>query len=202
MTHLKNILKMTRGKTKLFTRREDGTTAIEFAILALPFFTLLFGIIELAIIFFIQSNVQNAAFEAARQVRTGEFRGTENQLKNQICRQMNPKATQNSDADVENCRQRMDVKLSPLGNFSSATSFAPNQTAPTGTPPPNVVLANGGDTMLMSVDYRYFLAIPGDVSRLKNSDGVKQINPAQPTSPRTDNYRTISVVTAFRNEPF
>jgi len=170
-----------------FVHREDGATAIEFAILALPFFTLLFGILELAVIFFVQSNVQNAAFEIARTVRTGEFTGNENQLKNAMCREMSPGI---SDAELATCRDKFqEVKVTPLGDFASTTSFAPAQpTTNSNNAPPNVQTTQGGDTVLMEVTYRYELALPGTLSRMSNTtDG---------------NYRDIKVATAFRNEPF
>ena len=60
---------------KNFLRNEDGTTAIEFAILGVPFLALLFGIVELAVIFFISSTTQHALESSAREIRTGELLG-------------------------------------------------------------------------------------------------------------------------------
>lgn len=166
---------------------EDGATAIEFAILALPFFLMLFGIIEIAVIFFIDSNLQNAAYEAARRIRTGEFTGNEAELKTLICGQMNPGKT---GAELNTCRGRIEVRVKLIGDFSKTTKFAPPEpTPPPGTPPPaNVEGTNGGDTVIMTATYRHPLAVPGDFSRLSNVTG--------------GNYRDIKVVSAFRNEPF
>lgn len=187
MKQYKIRFKLKGRKVLDFAECEDGATAIEFAILAIPFFILLFGILELAVIFFIQSNVQNAAFEMARQVRTGEFTGSENQLKNQLCREMNP-GIQNS--ELAACRAKFtEVKVTPLGDFSNSTNFAPDQPASDpDNPPPNVQSTSGGDTVLMEVTYRYELALPGKVSRMSNTDA--------------GNYRDIKIATAFRNEPF
>ena len=57
---------------KRFTRNEDGATAIEFAIVALPFFALLFGILELAVVFFINSALVQATAEAGRVLRVDD----------------------------------------------------------------------------------------------------------------------------------
>jgi len=188
MNHCKIRFKLKGRKVLNFVRHEDGATAIEFAILALPFFVLLFGILELAVVFFIQSNVQNAAFEIARQVRTGEFTGSENQLKNGLCREMNPGI---QDSELAACRAKFtEVKVTPLGDFSNSTSFAPAAPAadPNDPPPPNVQTTQGGDTVLMEVTYRYELALPGTLSRMSNTNA--------------GNYRDIKIATAFRNEPF
>lgn len=52
-------------------RDKDGVAAIEFAILALPFFLFLFAIIEISIMYFVSSALDQAVHKAARQVRTG-----------------------------------------------------------------------------------------------------------------------------------
>jgi len=58
---------------KRFRKNEDGATAIEFAFVALPFFALLFGIMELAIVFFINSALVHSTSEAGRHIRVGNF---------------------------------------------------------------------------------------------------------------------------------
>jgi len=75
---------------KRFKKNEDGATAIEFAIVALPFFTLLFGIMELAIVFFVNSALVHATSEAGRHVRVGNFQacGGADQFKALVCENM------------------------------------------------------------------------------------------------------------------
>ncbi len=43
------------------------------ALIATPFFLLLFGIVELGMIFLVASSLENATAEAARTIRTGEM---------------------------------------------------------------------------------------------------------------------------------
>ncbi len=202
MIHLKFILRSAGRKTLSFYRREDGATAVEFAILAMPFFLLLFGILELAVVFFIQSNVQNATFEASRRVRTGEFQGTENQLKNLICRQMRPGIAGTS---LTECRKKLDVKVRKMGDFSKSTRFAPAPPPPdpTAPPVPNIQETKGGDTVLVEVVYDHVLALPGTFTRLSNTNKVKDAgNDADGNKKPGQNIREIKIVTAFRNEPF
>ena len=49
-----------------FAAARRGTTAIEFAIIALPFCVMLFGIIELGMVFLVSVTLQNATDNAAR----------------------------------------------------------------------------------------------------------------------------------------
>ncbi len=58
---------------KLFKRKEDGTTAIEFSLLLFPYMILTLGILELAIMFTAQSLLEGATNEASRMIRTGEL---------------------------------------------------------------------------------------------------------------------------------
>ena len=55
-----------------FRRSEDGVTAIEFAVLATPFFALIAAILETAIIFFAGHVLDSAVQDATRLVRTGQ----------------------------------------------------------------------------------------------------------------------------------
>ncbi len=55
-----------------FMQKKDGSTAIEFAMIAVPFTFILIGIIELSLYFATTSLLHGAAEEAARLVRTGQ----------------------------------------------------------------------------------------------------------------------------------
>jgi len=59
---------------KRFVRNRRGSTAIEFAILALPFALLVFGILESCISFAGQEVMANITDDVARQLRTGQLR--------------------------------------------------------------------------------------------------------------------------------
>lgn len=55
-----------------FVSDQRGATAVEFAFIALPFLALLFGIIQLAVIFFSGSVLDTGVKQAARLVLTGQ----------------------------------------------------------------------------------------------------------------------------------
>ncbi len=175
-------------------RNDDGAVAVEFAIIALPFFALLFAIIELAIIFFLNSSLESATFETARKVRTGTFCGDEDTFKLAVCQGMNPGVPA---SDLNACQARTDIRIRQMGSgFNSMVDLnwnpppVPNP-PPAGytPPPPNYASTNGGETVLVAVRYRHPLTIPGTLTRLANAnDG--------------SNSREIFAVSAFRNEPF
>lgn len=52
---------------------ESGLTAVEFAIVAVPFLALLFGIMSICLYFFTVFSIENAAWQAARAIRTGQL---------------------------------------------------------------------------------------------------------------------------------
>lgn len=54
-----------------FIGNRKGSAAIEFAILALPFVVLIFAIIEIAVMFFVDSGLDAALHKTVRQVRVG-----------------------------------------------------------------------------------------------------------------------------------
>jgi Flp pilus assembly protein TadG len=54
-------------------RSKDGATAIEFAMLAIPYFMIIFAIIETFVAFTAEQLVTNAVDTMARQLRTGQI---------------------------------------------------------------------------------------------------------------------------------
>lgn len=59
-----------------FLRNQDGATAVEFALIALPFFVLVMAIIEFSLYFWKASVVDNAALQLHREVRMGQVDGS------------------------------------------------------------------------------------------------------------------------------
>ena len=56
-----------------FRKDQDGVAAVEFALVALPFFALLFAILETALAFWTTQALETAVANASRQIYTGEF---------------------------------------------------------------------------------------------------------------------------------
>lgn len=55
-----------------YRRDQSGVTAIEFAILAMPFFMLIMAIVEFGLAFLVSGILDNAVLEASRLIRTGQ----------------------------------------------------------------------------------------------------------------------------------
>jgi len=177
---------------KRFHKDEDGATAIEFAFVALPFFILLFGIMELAIVFFINSALVHSTSEAGRHIRVGNFQacGGADEFKALVCRNMK---------GLGNCWQNVRIDVVEGASFKTISlpeipPVLPRTPDPSGTSvvpqTPNGLFSdtNAGDTIVIRAVLHYRLALPPLLTRLD--------------SPRGSGARTMVATTAFRNEPF
>jgi len=62
-----------RRELRRWRADQSGFTAIEFAMVALPFLMLLFGTISVSLFYFTTFTMENAVWMASRSVRTGQF---------------------------------------------------------------------------------------------------------------------------------
>jgi Flp pilus assembly protein TadG len=60
-------------RLKTIRRNDDGSTAIEFALVSMPFLALMFGIMSISLVFFWIFTMENAVWAASRDLRTGAF---------------------------------------------------------------------------------------------------------------------------------
>lgn len=100
-------------------RDREGNAAIEFALIALPFLTLAFGIMEIGGIFWGNYELDNLTTSAARLVRTGEAQSgklTQAQMVAQIC---------GGAVVLTNCATKLKISVQTFTNFASVTGPAP-----------------------------------------------------------------------------
>ncbi|MBA8877294.1 TadE/TadG family type IV pilus assembly protein [Phyllobacterium myrsinacearum] len=74
-----------------FRKSNRGTVAIEFALIALPFFLLIFGVIEVSLSFTAEQVMSNAVDDISRQLRTGQLKPGDvsgSKLKTLVCDQL------------------------------------------------------------------------------------------------------------------
>lgn len=88
------LLRMRKAGRALrrFGRAKRGAAAIEFGIVAVPFFLLMFGLGEVSMIGFAQTSLDYAVQETARRIRTGEAQvagTTYGDMQTSICNEMN-----------------------------------------------------------------------------------------------------------------
>lgn len=77
-----------RGVIRRFRQDRKGVAAIEFALLAIPFFAMIFATIETGIVFLAEMTLDQAVDQAGRTVRTGQAQKanlTKEAFKNSIC---------------------------------------------------------------------------------------------------------------------
>ncbi|WP_371396128.1 TadE/TadG family type IV pilus assembly protein [Fretibacter rubidus] len=183
-----------RAKARQYRKKEDGATAVEFAILIIPFCMLLFSVLELGIVFFLGASLNYALSETARDVRTGVFQkscGTPANFKTEVCNKM-------SGGSKCTTRMRIDVKTSGSGRFEpDMLADLPVEKKP-GDPgydadvePPIAAddydVTAGRAPVIVRAQYHYKLTLPSALTRLNTTTG---------------NVRVIEAITAFRNEPF
>ncbi|HEY0051799.1 MAG TPA: TadE/TadG family type IV pilus assembly protein [Caulobacteraceae bacterium] len=167
----------------------DGATAVEFAMVALPFMTMMFAIIELGLVFVLSSTLETAVMDAGRQIRTGQLQTgaasgrTVDAFKTTVCSRMSVFAT-----DCTN-RLTLDVRVipqftnpnppSPFVTSGSTTTFNPSAMT--------FVPGNARDIVLVRAWYKHPLFTP-----LMN-DGLSRLK---------DGSAYLSSTTTFRNEPY
>ncbi|NEW91821.1 TadE/TadG family type IV pilus assembly protein [Rhodopseudomonas sp. BR0M22] len=65
-------IKRRRGGVGVFAEDSTGVTAVEFALIATPFFAIIVALIQTFLLFFAQSVLENAVRASARQILTGQ----------------------------------------------------------------------------------------------------------------------------------
>ena len=170
-----------RSLTKRFRKNEDGVTAVEFALVATPFFLLLFAIIEVALIFTASLVLENATYEAARQVRTGQISGADpddfTEFEGVIC---------DGISFLLDCDGKLHIDVRPYADFRSAGEPDPYST---GTLGGGFGFDTGvaGNVVLVRVFTTWDILTPMIGAYFANESG---------------NSRLISAYASFRNEPF
>ncbi len=87
---MKKFAKWFPRTIKRFETEEDGATAVEFALIAFPFFLLVFAILETSFMFFAGQYLETAVDDTARLLRTGQLgpNSTNAQFRQELCRRI------------------------------------------------------------------------------------------------------------------
>lgn len=102
---MEDIASNARSPLNFLRRHEEGTTAVEFAIVAVPFFMFIFGLMAVSTYFFIMTSVEKGMDQASRLIRTGQAQTdgmTVKDFKNTICLKANSKDAPTTDAAKNN----------------------------------------------------------------------------------------------------
>lgn len=184
--------------TKKLCKNTDGATAIEFSILALPFMLLIFGILELALVFFTTTSLQHNLATSTRDLRVGEsgaICGDIDRIEELVC----------DGLDIQNCRSNLAINVTRISsNQFDAAALSQFQ----GGGFTLALDANGDETTEIDLDgFRQFATgIQGDeIVIAKAIYQHELILPGRFTGLSTSGLgekRAISVTQAIRTEPF
>jgi Flp pilus assembly protein TadG len=183
-TFLRRLISPAVSRGHAFARDDRGVTAIEFGLLALPFFTIIFAILETTMVFFASQILDSAVEDASRMVKTGQAQAsgyTIDNFRTLMC---------GYTFGIFDCSQ-IKIKVAKISNFTSTTTYDTVQNCTTETCNWTVVegfsAGIGRDVVQVFAYYRWPLLVNLPYFNLKN----------QP-----DNYRLLGATRVFRNEPF
>ncbi|CAN5194742.1 pilus assembly protein [soil metagenome] len=164
-----------------FGRDRSGATAVEFALVALPFFAFMFAILETALMFFAGQTMDTAVTQAARMIRTGQAQqqGFDlAQFKTKICDQINV---------MMDCSGGLKLDVQKYATFGSIDLTTPKDGAGNLNVTESYVPGHGSDIVVVRAYYEWPIVVNklgNDLTNLPNGT-----------------HLLISTV-AFRNEPF
>lgn len=182
-------------------RDEKGAVAVEFAILAVPFFALIFAIIETSMTFFAQQILESALQDATRYIRTGQSQTVapawdKTKFRKAICDGTFGLFECSSNPDTE----RLLINVMPVATFDEAateiTKPIDDDCTPTSTKPEEDCIwqlaedfddGKGSDVIIAQVFYKWPTIVNLPWFSLANQAG---------------NNRLLSAVRVFKNEPF
>jgi len=190
---LKRLLSPALRRARAFGRDENGVTAIEFGLLALPFFTIVLAILETALVFLAGQILDSAVNDSSRLIRTGQAQNGTPAYNAEAYREAICDGLYNMfDCDVADGKLRVNVTV--LTDFSAASFAYPLKTGEDCTEDDcDWTLADdydpgeGGDVVLVQAYYKWPVVV--------NLPGFNfQTLP--------DGTRLLGASRVFRNEPF
>jgi len=161
--------------------RRDGTAAIEFSLVVLPFLALMIAIVETSIVFFAGQTLETAAADSARliltgQAQTGNF--DQNAFKQQVCSRVYA---------LFDCANGIYVDVRKSSDFASVNLAPPVDN--NGNLTNNFVYQPGSACDIIVV--RLFYQWPIYMQLM----GLNLVN-------MSNHNRLLTATAAFRNEPF
>jgi len=182
--HSPMVLKALRSRSlfKRFVAARRGATAVEFALVAAPFLALMFGVLELGLVFMVSTTLDNATEAAARTIRTGQLQtagGSANSFKAAVCNNMSWLGA--------SCSGKLTVDVRTFPKFADVSMTSPVTDGAVDASKTAFTPGGGEDIVVVRAYYEWTLITPMLNAGLANLGGTKRLV-----------YSTVT----FRNEPY
>lgn len=176
-------MRLVRLKCRRSLRCDRGVTMVEFAIIIVPFFLLLFGTLELGFVLWGTYDLENATHDAAREIRTGQVQSgtvTADNFRTRICSHA---------TFLPSCDTALQVDVRSFASISGIQSNPPQPLDGDGNLQNNFSWDTGSASsiVLVSTFYQWHLMNLSTSLALSNM---------------ADGDRLLRSTVAFRNEPW
>jgi Flp pilus assembly protein TadG len=164
-----------------FVRQQDGSAAVEFALVATPFLALTFAILETAFVFFAGQTLETAAADSARLIMTGQAQTAgyaAADFKTQVCARI---------YGLFDCAGGISVDVKSYSSFSSIPTTQPVTNGQLNTASMGYAPGNPGDIVVVSLYYQWPIYVSLLGNNLANLSG---------------NKRLLAATAVFRVEPY
>ncbi len=167
--------------TRRLRKDRRGATMVEFALLMLPFFILVFGIFEVGLVTWGGLELDNATTDAARLVRTGQAQSgkyDQARLKQEVCARVSL---------LFDCATKLRLDVRTFANFASMTA-------------PQPLTAQGG----FRQDFSFQMGGPEEIVLMSTYYEWPLLNiiTSMSLSNMASGNRLLQASAAFQNEPF
>lgn len=139
-----------------FARRKEGATAVEFALVAVPFFLMVVAMGEVSLMAMAQSNLDFAIAETARRIRTGAVQTEDlsaTQVTAEVCGRLNSIMT-------VQCSGNLFLDVDTYQNFNDVANPTPVQNGQLDESQIGFVPGGPGQIVLVRGFYRWTIITP------------------------------------------
>jgi Flp pilus assembly protein TadG len=165
-----------------FARAQNGTAAVEFALVAAPFLALVFAILETALVFFASQTLESAATDTGRLIMTGQAQNavySKDDFKTAVCDRLA--------GGLFDCSNGVNVDVKTYTSFTSISATPPITNGQLDTSNMTYTPGVAGDIVVVRLYYQWPIYVSMFSDNLSNLTG---------------NKRLLVATSVFRNEPF
>jgi Flp pilus assembly protein TadG len=166
-----------------FAKGRRGAAAVEFALVAIPFLALTFGIIEIGAIYVVSVALENATNQAAREIRTGQLQitggATAASFKTLVCNQLTWMGS--------SCASNLYVNVETFSNFQTIAQPSPIKSGAVDQSSLVFQMGGPGDVVMVQTFYQWTVLAPA----------LDYIG-----TPLSGGQTLLTSTAVFRNEPY